>query len=228
MRQLIKRTALSLLLCITAALPAAAQNLSEYDYENLAFRGIGMDVARIWPNKVASTLNYGFRFDLGFLGPGVRVVPSIGYWSSELKRSELQRFANQLNRLPALQQRDITITADELGSVEWSDLALGVDLQVVWTTPVLNAYTYAGIGGQLHALNGQGESVQETFVEDLLDSTTAGVAIMGGVEFQPLRSVRLFTEARFTVLNDIRYPGLKVGAMIMFARRDTAAVRGTR
>ena len=184
---------------------------------------MGLDITRIWPNKVAATENFGLRFDLGFLGPGVRVVPSIGYWSSELKTRELQRFADQLNRLPALQARNITIAASELGTIEWSDLSLGVDLHIVWTTPVLNAFTYAGAGLQLHALNGKGTAVQETFVEDLLDSNTAGAALMGGIEFQPLRSLRIFSEARFTILNDIRYPGLKLGGMIMLARREQSA-----
>lgn len=224
MRKPITRSAALLLFSLSAAaVPAAAQDLAQYDYENLTFRGIGFDVMRIWPNKVAATENFGVRVDLGFLGPGVRVVPTIGYWSSELKRAELQRFADQLNRLPALRGRGITIAADELGTIEWSDLSMGVDLHLLWTTPVLKAFTYAGAGLQLHALNGQGTAVQETFVEDLLDSTTAGASLMGGVELQPLRSLRLFGEARFTILNDIRYPGLKLGAMIMLARREQSA-----
>src|SRR5437868_5245249 len=60
---------------------AEAQTLADYDYENLTFRGIGVDYGLIWPSKVDRTGAYSLRLDLGFLGPGVRVSPSVTYWS---------------------------------------------------------------------------------------------------------------------------------------------------
>src|SRR5688500_11356087 len=137
---------------------ASAQTLADYDYENLTFRGVGFDYGYLWPSRVRSTSQYSVRLDLGYLGPGVRIAPSISYWSSEIRESELGRFADQLDRLPALRARGVTIRPDELGTITWSDLALSLDAHVVWTTP-LRAFTYIGAGVGVHALNGQGQAV---------------------------------------------------------------------
>ena len=200
----------------------AGQSLADYDYTNLRFRGVGADLGFIWPNKVESTPAYSLRLDLGYLGPGVRIVPSVTYWSSTFKDGELARLADQLNRLPALQARNVVIDADEMGTIDWSNLSLAVDAQFVWTTP-FRVTTYAGGGLGLHILNGRGSAVAGTFVEDLLDSTAAGAAAMAGLELQPFTHFRLYAEARYSLLSDIRYPGMRVGGSWMLAPRVTAA-----
>ncbi|MBI4543751.1 MAG: hypothetical protein HY703_00975 [Gemmatimonadetes bacterium] len=212
-------------LCLIGLLPAAlgAQGLEDYDYENLSFRGLGFDYAFLWPNKVETTPAYSLRLDLGYLGPGVRIAPSISYWSSTLKGEEVVRLAEQLNRLPALEQRNVTIRAEELGSVDWSDLSLALDGHFVWTT-ALGVFTYIGAGAGVHALNGRGRAIDDTFVEDLLDSITAGVAAMAGVEYQPLDRFRLYAEARYTLLNDIQYGALRIGGALMLPAGQPAAV----
>ena len=68
------RATLLLVLAFGVAAPAAAQDLADYDYENLSFRGIGFDWGFIWPTKVTSTATYSVRADLGFLGPSVRLM----------------------------------------------------------------------------------------------------------------------------------------------------------
>jgi len=197
-------------------LPGAAytQDLADYDYENLAFRGVGMDYGYIWPNRVSATPLFSIRLDLGYLGPGVRIAPTISYWGSEFKGSELARLADKLEQLPVLQQAGVDITAADLGTVKWSDVSLGVDAHYVWTTP-LQVLTYAGVNVALHSLNGRGETIADTFVEDLLDSTTAGLAFMGGLEYELAPRLRVYGELRYTLLSDVRYPGIRVGAALM-------------
>lgn len=201
------------LLLIPAA--AAAQGLADYDYANLRFRGIGLDYGYIWPSKVESTEAFGLRLDLGFLGPGLRIMPGISYWSSKVKRQELERLAERLNDLPALQDRGVVITAQDLGEIDWSDLTLSLDAQLVWTAP-FRIITYAGAGVGVHVLNGRGALIDNTFVEDLLDSVSAGLAVMGGLEYEVLRPLRIYGEARYTLANDIHYPGVRIGAALMF------------
>ncbi|MGH7467236.1 MAG: hypothetical protein ACRENP_04545 [Longimicrobiales bacterium] len=195
-----------------------AQSLADYDYTNLSFRGVGLDYGFIWPNKVDATSLVSLRFDLGYLGPGVRISPSVSYWSSTFKGGELTRLTEQLNRLPALQERNVTIEPDELGTLAWRDVSLSVDAQLVWTTP-LRVITYLGGGVALHVLNGSGSAVGGTFVEDLLDTTTAGVAAMAGAELQPFRRFRLYAESRYTLLSDVRYLGMRVGGAFMLPQR---------
>lgn len=212
-------TILSAILALLA-LPAAAtaQGLADYDYDNLNFRGIGFDWGRISPNKVNPTNLYGLRVDLGFLGPAIRLIPSVSYWSSDLKRSELESVAARLSNLPAIRERGITIDADDLGTVEWSTLSLSVDTHAVWTAPA-HIYTYAGVGVGLHAMNGRGASIDDTFIEDLLDTITAGLAVMAGLEYQVTSVLRLYGEARYTVQSEIRYPAFRFGLAFMVPSR---------
>jgi hypothetical protein len=204
---------------LLAAIPVQAQSLADYDYENLTFRGIGFDIGYIWPDKVAPTSQISLRLDLGFLGPAVRITPTLSFWSSHLRGRELERMADRLSSLPALREQGVVLTANDLGRVDWSDLSLGVDANIVWTAP-LDIITFVGAGAGLHALNGRGELIDDTFIEDLLDSTTAGIALLAGVELQPVERLRLYGEARYTLVSKIRYPGLRIGAALMLPPRQ--------
>jgi opacity protein-like surface antigen len=216
-----KRTLAWVLLPLALHASAEAQTLADYDYDNLTFRGVGFDYGYIWPTKVNSTPSYSIRLDLGFLGPAVRIAPSISYWSSEMKLSELDRLADRLELLPVLQQQGVDITAQDLGVVKWSDLSLGLDGHVVWTAP-FQVFTYLGAGVGVHALNGRGDAIANTFIEDLLDSTTAGMALMAGAEIQPMPRLRVYGEARYTIVSDVRYPGIRIGAALMLPPAQAA------
>lgn len=197
---------------------AGAQTLADYDYENLTFRGFGFDYGYVWPNKVESTDQYSVRLDLGFLGPAVRISSSLSYWSSAFKEPELQRLADRLEQLPALQEQGVDLSAADLGRVRWSDVAASVDAQMVWTVP-LDIITYVGAGLGLHALNGRGTSIEDTFVEDLLDSISPAVSFSAGAEYQLAERLRVYGEGRYTLLSDIHYPGVRAGIAIMLPSR---------
>jgi hypothetical protein len=198
---------------------AAAQSLADYDYENLSFRGIGFDYGRIWPNKVEGTALWSLRLDLGYLGPAVRLAPSISYWSSRMRVAELERLADRLSNLEPLQQQGVVITAGDLGNIYWSDLALSVDAHVVWTAPY-EILTFVGAGVSLHALNGRGDVIDDTFIEDLLDSTSPGGSLLAGMEFMLLPQLRIYGEARYTLSSDVRYPALRLGGAFMLPARQ--------
>jgi hypothetical protein len=220
---MMKRLLFTLLLLLPTR--AAAQDLANYDYENLTFRGIGFDVGYIWPSRVEPTSMYTLRLDLGFLGPALRLSPSISYWSSSLRPSELELLADRLEQLAPLRNDSVDLTAADFGEILWSDLGLALDAHIVWTAP-LNIITFVGAGASVHALNGRGVSIDDTFVESLLDSTAAGIALMAGAEFQPLPRLRLYGEARYTVVSDVRYPALRIGAALMLPPRATAGTPG--
>jgi len=207
-----RQALVALLLLVPGAL--CAQDLADYDYENLAFRGVGLDYGYIWPTKVRATPQLSVRLDLGYLGPAVRIAPTISFWSSEFKRSELARLADRLEQLPVLREHGVDITADDLGTVDWTDISLGVDAQYVWTTP-LNVLTFLGVNVGLHALNGSGDAIDGTFIEDLLDSTAAGVALLGGAEYEVAPRLRVYGELRYSLVSDVRYPGIRLGAAFM-------------
>jgi hypothetical protein len=86
---------------------------------------------------------------------------------------------------------------------------------VVWSVP-LDLLTFAGAGASVHFLNGAGPAVSGTFVEDLLDTADAGLNVHGGLEAPLSDRFRLWVEARFELLQDVRYGELRVGGQILW------------
>lgn len=192
-----------------------AQELADFDYENLGFRGIGLELGWLAPNRVDATPSYGVRFDLGYLGPGLRITPSLTYWSSSMKTSEVRELEERVEELVDRESPGGTPASVNLGTIDWADLVLGLDGHMVWTVPG-NLMTYLGAGVAAHIQNGSGEAIQGTFVEDLLDSVTAGFNLHGGLEY-PLRdALRLYGVTRYEVLGDLQYLELRVGLQFMF------------
>jgi opacity protein-like surface antigen len=214
------RRCLLALVVTLAALPGAAgaQTLADYDYEFLGFRGVGVGAGYMWADKVQNTEEFHLRLDLGYLGPGVRIIPSVSFWSSRYTREELDELADQVN-----QRAGSVLTGDDLGPIEWSDLALSVDGHFVWNTPV-NVLTYVGAGLGFHALNGQGDAIDDTFVEDLLDAIATGVSGIAGLEFQPVERFRVYGEGRFTAMNSIQYFSVRAGLQLMFSQGRSVEV----
>ncbi len=207
-------------LALVAPAAGRAQTLADYDYTNLGFRGAGLAIGRIWPTKVESTPVYSLRADLGYLGPGVRIAPSLSFWSSEMRSGELDKLARRINALPALKQANVTLTGGDLGPVRWSDLALDVDAEWVVTTSS-GLLAYGGLGAGLHALRGRGSAIQGTFVEDLLDTIAPALTGLGGVEYRVGDRYRAFGEIRLTGMGDIQYAGFRVGAALMIPGRGS-------
>lgn len=207
-------------LALVAPAAARAQTLADYDYTNLGFRGAGLTLGYILPTKVAATPTIGLRIDLGYLGPGVRIAPSLTYWSSQMRSGELDKLAGRINALPALKQAGVTLAGADLGPVRWSDLALDVDGEWVVTTPG-GLLTYAGAGVGLHALRGRGGAIQGTFVQDLLNTIAPALTGLAGVEYRLNDRLRAFGEIRLTGMADLQYAGLRIGGALMVPGRGS-------
>lgn len=205
---------LSHALIALASAPAGAQGLADYDYDELAFRGVGFEVGYLFPDKVENTAQYGMRFDLGYLGPGVRVLPRVAYFSSTMTRSEVIKLENRVAELVFDQNPLAPLPSVDLGVIDWSAVSLGVDGQFVWRVP-FDVLTYLGLGVAAHFQNGGGDAIDGTFVEDLLDSTVAGMNIHGGVEFPLTPRVRLYGDARYEFLGDLRFGAVRGGVQLM-------------
>jgi hypothetical protein len=220
------RTALVTLgaaLAAESARPAdlSAQGLAEFDYENLSFRGIGFESGYIIPTRVDGTSSFGVRFDLGYLGPGVRIVPGVTYWSSFLTREEVGRFERKLEELIE-REAGVEVPVD-LGRISWSDVVLSLDSHLVLAFPG-GVLSYTGFGVSAHIMNGHGASIEGTFVEDLLDSVTAGVNVHTGIEYAFSRA-RIYGVGRYEVLSNLRYGEIRLGAALMFGPAVPGEVR---
>lgn len=207
------------------ALPGdvSAQDLADFDYENLSFRGVGLEWGYLMPSRVDATQSIGLRMDLGYLGPGVRILPGFSYWSSTFKEGEVRELEDRVASLVADQTGSPAPSVD-LGVIDWSDIVLSLDAQVVWRVP-FDALTFAGLGGSVHLLDGDGAAINGTFVEDLLDSVTAGVNIHAGVEYPVARRLRLSGQGRYEVLGDLQYFEIRLGGQIMMGDPAPGEVR---
>jgi len=220
------RTWIGVGLLVAMALPprGAAQDVSDFDYEYLSFRGFGADLGYIWPNGVEATKSYAVRFDLGYLGPGLRILPSITYWDSALEASEVARFADRVADLVAAQTGGPPPQLD-LGTIRYSDIVIGVDGQVVWELP-LDLLTFGGVGLAAHIFNGDGDAINGTFVEDLLDSVKPGFNLHLGLEYPVTNGMRLYSVGRYEVLPDLQYFQVRVGWQIMTGPNAPGEGRG--
>lgn len=219
-------TALAGVATLSAPGAGAAQDLADFDYENLSFRGIGVEWGYLAaPSRVETDPTFGMRFDLGYLGPGVRITPSITWWESRMKRGEVQELETRVNQLanrsrpPGSQPVDV-----DLGQVTWSDLVLGVDAHVVWSVPY-GVLTYAGVGVAAHLQDGSGAAIDGTFVEDLLDSVAAGVNVHSGLEYPVNERLRVYGAARYELMGDLRYLELRFGTQVMFGPSAPGEIR---
>jgi len=211
---LVGALALSLGLALTP-LNASGQELADFDYENLAFRGFSLEGGYIWPTRVDPAYSLGMRLDMGYLGPGLRIVPGISYWSSSMKASEVAELENKVD---ALILGAVAFPQDwmgtDLGVIDWSDLVLSLDGHFVWAIP-FDFLSYAGGGVSAHIMNGDGAAISGTFVEDLLDRVTAGINFHAGLEYPWSDWFRMYGTARYEVLEDLRYTELRMGGQIM-------------
>jgi hypothetical protein len=192
---------------------AAAQDLADYDYENLSFTGVGLHVTQLFPSRMEPAPSLSLRADLGLLGPNVRIAPGITYWASRLRASEVRRMEERIEAL--CNRAGSPCPGIDLGEIRVSDLALEVDAHYLWTTD-FNVEPYAGVGASLHLMNGRGEFIEDTFIEDLLDAITPGLNLMGGVEIPLTTGFRLVAEGRGVITGNVRYLGLGIGGTFTF------------
>ena len=193
------------------------QDLADYDYENLGFRGIGLEAGVAFPSRVETTPTITLRFDLGYLGPGFRLAPSLSYWSADFKDEEVAELENRLTELIVDSDPGATPTVD-LGSLSWSDLVFGLDGQYVWTGDP-RFELFLGTGFAAHVMNGDGSAISGTFMEDLLDRVTLGVNAHLGIGLLLSPEFLLTGQIRYEVLDDLSYPEVRFGGLYAIGGR---------
>lgn len=209
------RGMLGVVACASLLVPpgVTGQELADLDYEHLSFRGFGFDWGYLWPTRVERTGSVGLRVDMGYAGPGLRIVPHASYWSSRLDQGEITELESRIEALIAAQS-GLPSPPLDLGTIEWRDVAIGVDAQVVWDS-LLDLLTYGGIGVTAHILDGDGDAIAGTFVDDLLDSVTAGFNLHFGMEYPLSDRLRIFGVSKYEVMSDMQFFTARAGWQIM-------------
>lgn len=210
MRTVLAATVAGLVATSVTPYEARAQDLADYDYENLSLRGISFELGHLYADNVEDTRTLGVRFDLGYLGPGFRLMSGVTYWESTLADTEVAEFETRLGTLTADQGGTVPPGGFDLGVISRKDIVVGLDGHYVWAVP-LNLFFSTGVGMSAHFLNGSGAAIDGTFVEDLLDSVAAGFNLHAALEYPITDRFRIHGGSRFEVLGDLNYLEIRGG-----------------
>ncbi len=186
---------------------AEAQNLEEYDYENLRLQAIGVDL--VWANAkdAKGAVGFGIRADLSPLGPQVRVVPRFAFWKADIEEKAVAKFEANLEELCT--PPGCTI---ELGDLRRNFWIVGFDLQWVLSNPVVAPYL--GIGADLYILDDSGQAIKGTFLDDAV--VTAGLSGVAGLQFDQGRHLRLYLDVRGTLVTSASNVAIYAGIAYRF------------
>jgi hypothetical protein len=186
---------------------ATAQNLEDYDYENLGLRAIGVDV--VWANAkdAKGTVGFGIRADLSPLGPQVRVVPRFAFWKADIEEQAVAKFEQNLEDLCTPPGCNF-----DLGDMQRNYWILGFDLQWVLSNPLIAPYL--GVGADLYILDDSGQAIKGTFLDDAV--VTAGLSAVGGVQFDPGKHLRLYVDVRGTLVTSASNLAVYAGVAYRF------------
>ena len=195
---------------ILAPTGTRGQELADYDYANLSFRGVLFEGGYIFADNVENTEIFALRFDLGFLGPGFRLVPGVARWTSSMAQDEVEDFEARLGALSLAQGGTLPPGGFDLGVISRDDVIFTLDGHYMWSVP-LDLFLWTGVGMSAHFLHGSGPAVDGTFVEDLLDSVSAGFNVHGGLEYPFTSRVRAYGGGKLELLGDLRYVELRFG-----------------
>ena len=211
-------------LFLTASPPVrlSAQGfLSKFSYDNLKPSALQLDLGPVGGNNIRGTLTGGVRLDYGLIAPRIRLLFGLSYFKADFSSAARARFEQRLRSVVIDPTADDTI---RLGRITWSDVTGDVDLQYV--LPQGRAVTtYLGIGLGAHIRHGSGPAIDGTFVQDALNSITAGLNGTIGTEIGAKRW-RFIVEARGVLSSGVSTVSLRSGVTYRWASsRDKG--RGT-
>lgn len=204
-RAIVAGAALALLMVVPR--PVEAQNIEEYDYANLGLRAIGAEILYVSPSQSDGTIGIGAKVDLGFLGPGIRVVPRVGYWKADVDASSIDELERQLEEVSELEPGSVN-----LGAIDRSAYVFGADVQFIASLDRVSPYIGAGL--DIYAMNDDGNAIRGTFLDDLV--VTAGVSAVGGLQVAMSPSWAAFGEVRATAVTDASSLGAAFGIYYTF------------
>jgi hypothetical protein len=206
-------------LAVALLLPLSG-HAQEYGLRSLAFQGARGSVYQVVPARSESTVGVQLAAHLGNLAPRVRLVPSVTVWATDFREQEI----NQIRlRVEAECEAAGTPCPDlTFGGVQLSDFSLDIDAHYLFRGP-FNTRPYAGAGAGLHLVNGGGELIDNTFVEEILDAITPGINSVAGIEVPLFRGLRLHGEVRGVLAGGANWIGAGIGGSLILPTRRARA-----
>jgi hypothetical protein len=183
--------------------------LDQFSYEGLRFSGVGFEIGLVGTDRVTTEVSGAVRVDYGFIAPRVRVLVGGSYFKGDLSDSEIEEFQTSLQRVVIDPTGDARV---DVGQITWANFALDMDLQYVF--PGSPRYmTYLGVGLGVHVRNGGGAAIDDTFVEDALDTIAAGANISFGVQVAIVDHLDVTADFRGGLTSELLLASARVGLM---------------
>jgi hypothetical protein len=201
-----------IVLHLAVAAPLAAQSFWEqFSYDGLRFAGIGVEFGGVVSNSITSEPIGGVRVDLGTIAPRVRVVVGGSYFKGSFKPERVADFERRL--------QDVLVgcacDSVSVGPITQANAELFLALQYL-IPPVGRLQPYGGVGFSAHIRDGDGAVIDDTFVEDALDTVAAGIDASAGVDVALLRRLALLVEVRGVLTSELRSLSVRGGLMLRF------------
>jgi hypothetical protein len=192
--------------------PAVGQSFWEqFSYDGLRFAGIGVEVGGVLSNSITSEPIVGLRADFGAIAPHVRVVVGGSYFRGSFKPARIAEFEQRLTEVLV----GCACDSIAVGPITQSNIEAFLALQYLLPS-VGRLQPYGGLGFSAHIRDGDGAVIDDTFVEDALDTVAAGVDAAAGVDVALLRRLTMMVEARGVLTSELRSFSVRGGLSIRF------------
>jgi hypothetical protein len=204
-----KEILLTAALLITPVSVRAQGFLDEFSYEGLGFSGIGFEVGPVASDRVTTEVSFGLRVDYGMIAPRVRVMFGANYFKGELDQDEIADFESRVLQIVQDPTGDATV---DIGQIGWSNLEATLDLQYIFQSSP-RYLTYIGLGLGAHLRNGSGSAIEDTFVEDALDTIAASADLSLGLEIALTDQFHFTTDLRGVLSSELLLASARAGFM---------------
>lgn len=202
---------LPLLIAVLLSVPrllSAQAFLEQFSYEGLGLAGIGVEVGGVASDRLTTEWSVGLRVDYGMFAPRIRLMFGASYFKGDLGQDEIDEFERRLEGVVRDPTGDAVI---DVGQITWANLETTLDLQYLF--PKGSYTTYVGVGLGIHVRNGSGVAIEDTFVEDALDTVAAGVNGTLGIQIVVTDQVHFTTEVRAGLSGELRQVSARAGFM---------------
>ncbi|MFC1639699.1 hypothetical protein ACFL3B_02930 [Gemmatimonadota bacterium] len=202
------------LLLLCPQIVGAQSFLEQFSYEGLRFSGIGVEFGGVASDRLTREFSGAVRVDYGRIAPKVRVLIGASYFEGELNATEIQELALGIQRVvnPAMS------SLIDIGTITWSDIEVDLDLQYVLEAGT-RVTTYVGVGFATHVRNGSGTIIDDTFVEDALDTIDAGLNLSFGTAVEVFPAMQFTIDLRGGLTSELRTATARAGFMYRVAGR---------
>ena len=176
-----------------------------------------MELGGVLSDRLTSALSPAVRVDYGLIAPRVRVLLGLAYTRADYNSDEIQRFERQLRGVVDDPTGDFTIN---VGPITLTDVEADLTLQYLFATQ-RRVTAYVGAGAAIHVRDGSGDAIDDTFVEDALDTIAAGFALSFGIQVAVSQAMHLTGDVRGGLTSELRTVSARGGVMLRFPHRGS-------